>query len=420
MSNFLKGHKVTELLIASPKGDRFEDVRLQSGLISYYEDVTDSSIHFEIDILDTSGKLAKLPVRSGAVVYLTITHPSGEIRFDQNNPLVISNIKTGTATAKREVYTLILETQGSFSNHTTRLYRKYTGKLDTIIRKILEKDLNIKSTRIRRLEETSNTYSFMGNYKKPLFTCTWLCPKSIPLVNNGKNSGTAGYFFYEALDGYYFRSVDNIFNEAKKNKDRILKYNYHETVDALSPDNNYKLVSPPVWRESHDILEKLRLGMYRSSNWFYNIITRSPDFQDYYFGQSINNQLTLSNEVENIPNKIDTYSSRIILGVIDTGTLSAKGDLTTPQYQPLFQSQGIARYASLFSQTLSITVPMNIRLRVGEVIFCNFSKINKQESDFGSDPSSGYYMIKSLAHKFSSRGDFTGLTLVRDSYAQLT
>ena len=109
-----------------------------------------------------------------------------------------------------------------------------------------------------------------------------------------------------------------------------------------------------------------------------------------------------------------------MLGVIDTGTLSAKGDLTTPQYQPLFQSQGIARYASLFSQTLSITVPMNIQLRVGQVIFCNFSKINKQESDYGSDPSSGYYMIKSLAHKFSSRGDFTGLTLVRDSYAQLT
>ena len=51
MSSFLKGHKITELLIASPKGDRFEDVRLQSGLISYYEDVTDSSIHLEIDIL---------------------------------------------------------------------------------------------------------------------------------------------------------------------------------------------------------------------------------------------------------------------------------------------------------------------------------------------------------------------------------
>ena len=260
----------------------------------------------------------------------------------------------------------------------------------------------------------------MGNYNKPLFTCTWLCPKSVPLVNNGKNSGTAGYFFYEALDGYYFRSIDNIFNDAKKNKNNILRYSYHETVDALSPDNNFKLVSPPVWKESHDILEKLRMGMYKSSNWFYDIITRSPDFQNYTFKDSINKQLTLSNEVENIPNKIDTYTSRLMLGVIDTGTLSAKGDLTTPQYQPLFQSQGIARYASLFSQTLSITVPMNIQLRVGQVIFCNFSKINKQESDYGSDPSSGYYMIKSLAHKFSSRGDFTGLTLVRDSYAQLT
>lgn len=420
MSNFLKGHKVTELLIASPKGDRLEDVRLQSGLISYYEDVTDSSIHFEVDFMDTSGKLAKLPIRSGSLVFLTINHPSGQLRFTEDNPLVISNIKSGTAQANREVYTLTLETQGSFSNHTTRLYRKYSGKINDTIRKILTKDLLIHPSRIGTIEETSNTYDFMGNYKKPLFTCTWLCPKSIPLVNNGKTVGTAGYFFYETKNGYNFRSADNIFNEAKTNKDKILKYDYNEVLEPNNPRSNYKIVSPPIWKESHDILEKLRLGMYRSTNMFYNIITRNPEFHDYYYSQSINQQLTLSNEVENIPNKIDLYASRYMLGVVDTGTLSAKGDLQTPQYQTLFQSQGIARYSSLFSQTLDIKIPMNIALSVGDVIFCNFSKINKRESDYGSDPSSGYYMIKSLAHKFSSQGDFTGLTLVRDSYARLT
>lgn len=420
MSNFLKGHKITELLVASPQGDRFEDVRLQSGLVSYYEDVTDSSIHLEIDFIDTSGKLAKLPIRSGSLVFLTIQHPSGELRFAEDNPLVISNIKSGTAQANREVYTLTLETQGSFSNHTTRVYKKYTGKVSQTIRKILTDDLFISPSRIGIIEETSNTYDFMGNYKKPLFTCTWLCPKSIPLVNNGKTTGTAGYFFYETKDGYNFRSVDNIFNDAKANKDSILKYDYNEVLEPNNPASNFKLVAPPVWKQSHDILEKLRLGMYKSSNMFYNIISRNPEFNDYYFGQSINKQLTLSNEVENIPNLIDTYSSRFMLSVVDTGTLSAKGDLETPQFQTLYQSQGIARYSSLFSQSLDIKIPMNIGLSVGDVIFCNFSKINKRESDYGSDPSSGYYMIKSLAHKFTSEGDFTGLTLVRDSYAQLT
>ena len=147
-----------------------------------------------------------------------------------------------------------------------------------------------------------------------------------------------------------------------------MKYDYNEVLEPNNPASNFKLVAPPVWKQSHDILEKLRLGMYKSSNMFYNIISRNPEFNDYYFGQSINKQLTLSNEVENIPNLIDTYSSRFMLSVVDTGTLSAKGDLETPQFQTLYQSQGIARYSSLFSQSLDIKVPMNIGLSVGDYL----------------------------------------------------
>jgi hypothetical protein len=63
---------------------------------------------------------------------------------------------------------------------------------------------------------------------------------------------------------------------------------------------------------------------------------------------------------------------------------------------------------------------MNLSLRDGGVVYCKFPKINMEASDYGTNPSSGFYMIKALSHKFSSQGDFTGLKLVRDSYAELT
>jgi hypothetical protein len=421
MSNFLKGHKIVELSISSPDGVQILDVRLQSGLISYYEDVTDSSVHVTVDIQDTNGFMSKLPIRSGSQVNLSIQHPSGELIYSSlTEPLIISNILSNAAQSKREAYTLDLVTKGAVSNHTTRVYKKYKGKISSSVRTILTKELGISNTRIKKIEETSNDYEFMGNYKRPLFTCTWLSPKSIPFVNNSKTAGSAGYLFYETLDGYNFRSIDNIFNEALENRSNIPLYFFSESADALDQRNNFRISSLPIWKENHDILDKLRRGTYRSSNWFYNIITRQPDFVDYNIGDSINKQLRLSNELANVPADIASLPSRIMLGVVDTGTLSSAGNLTTPQYQPYYQSQGIARYSSLFSQTLNITVPMNLTLRAGDVIYCKFPKINMEASDYGTNPSSGYYMIKALSHKFSAQGDFTGLKLVRDSYVELS
>jgi len=390
-------------------------MRLQTGLISYYEDVTDSSLHITVDIQDTAGFLALVPIRSGSEVQLRIEHPSGEIDF-LNEPLYISNIIGNNSSSKREFYTLELVTRGAITNHTNRIYKKYKGKISDSIRKILTEDIDISKDRIVEIEDTSNEYSFMGNYKRPLFSCTWLCPKSIPQVNNQNDTGTAGYLFYEALDGYHFRSIDNVF----KKKENAPKYFFSESADALDVKNNFRISTPPVWNTNNDILDKLRRGTYKATTVYINAITKEPDSYDYNLKGSINNQMQLANDDEVIPTQFQERASRIMLSVQDAGTLSEKGDLKTPQDQNLYQAQGHARYAMLFSQMLNITVPMNLNLNCGDMIHCKFPKINMEATDYGDNPNSGYYMIKSLAHKFSADGDFTGLQLVRDSYTELS
>ena len=98
MSLYASGHKVKELLIIPPEGDPI-DCRLQSMLVSYFEDVSDSSFHWEIDLADTDGRLSN--IRSGFQVLLRIEHPSGDVEFDENYPLVITNIKNIINTAKK-------------------------------------------------------------------------------------------------------------------------------------------------------------------------------------------------------------------------------------------------------------------------------------------------------------------------------
>ena len=102
---------------------------------------------------------------------------------------------------------------------------------------------------------------------------------------------------------------------------------------------------------------------------------------------------------------------------IDKGTYT--NDLTTPQEHVLYEAKRQSRYAALFSQTLVITVPMNVQLSAGSVVKVKFPRINIDKSN-SNNPASGYYMIKSLSHQLGSQGDFTGLKLVRDAYSKLT
>ena len=411
MSLYASGHKVKELLIIPPEGDPI-DCRLQSMLVSYFEDVSDSSFHWEIDLADTDGRLSN--IRSGFQVLLRIEHPSGDVEFDENYPLVITNIKNIINTAKKEVFTIQCESLPAVSNQTTRIYRKYKGQLHTSVKKILTETLEIPQDRLE-IEDTSNAYSFMGNYKRPFHAIGWLCPKGIPAVSNSKTAGSAGYFFHETLTKFRFASIDGAFASPSE-----FEYRYEEGADPFSASNNFRISSMPKWKLDHDIMSKLRRGQYRSTNWYLNIVDKKPEFLDYKYRDSVNNQVTLSNDEENIPLDIDETPSRIMLSTLDFGTLSSGGKLDTPQNQAYYQAQGTARYAALFSQSLNITVPMNIGLHVGLVIKCTFPKINMSKTDHGTAPQSGFYMIRQLSHKFSSEGDFTGLTLVRDSYTRLT
>ena len=86
-----------------------------------------------------------------------------------------------------------------------------------------------------------------------------------------------------------------------------------------------------------------------------------------------------------------------------------------------YEARRQSRYSALFSQTLEVTVPLNLSLHAGAVVNLKFPRINIDKPSGGdNNPASGFYMIKTLSHKFGSEGDFTGIQLVRDAYTKLS
>lgn len=441
MSSSPKGSLIKNFGIFNPeesgKPGSFAD---QVSSINYYEDVTDPSVHMTIGILDAAGRFNKLPVRSGSKIDLELENDGRTLEFNDNTePLYISNILNYIPEAKRESYTLVLETKSAFDNIISRVFEKYSGKLSNHITEILKNKLGVPDDRMN-IEDTSNDYDFCGGYRKPLHCCSWLAPKSIPNSGSSDTKGTAGYLFYQTQDGYVFKSIDSLFEDVHEDKDSVPKFEYKMDKSTLDPGaNTFTFSSQPVVSDNHNIVEQLSSGQFRTANYYYDIITRKPTFVEYSYTDSIatgallgakggsaaaaagrglaSGVMKVSAELANVPKTFKDNYSRIMLSIVDNGSLSAKGNLKTPSDQFLYQAQASTRYSSLYSQSIHITVPLNVDLRAGMVIYLKLPEINKTTTD---GPTSGFYLVSKLCHQFGGEGDATGLSLVRDSYLELT
>ena len=170
-------------------------------------------------------------------------------------------------------------------------------------------------------------------------------------------------------------------------------------------------------RTNHNILQQLSVGHYKTANWFYDITTRKIDFAEYSYRDSSSEMNKTADETV-IPKGIDDNYSRILLQTVDNGTLNSKGDVESKSEESYYrQAQATTRYSSIFSQITKIVVPLNLRLRAGNVIYLKLPEINTTRT---TGPQSGLYLISKLCHQFGGDKDYTGLELIRDSYQELT
>ena len=105
--------------------------------------------------------------------------------------------------------------------------------------------------------------------------------------------------------------------------------------------------------------------------------------------------------------------------VADRGTLDFEPGVDKNSDPKLWQRQAYMRYQLLFTQMVNMVVPLNTNLIAGDIIKVNFlhANIEAKEKD---RKQSGFYMIKELCHHFDPNQSLTSLTLIRDTFGEVT
>ncbi len=419
--------------------------------MDYYEDILSPAITCYLKVSDTTNILSRVPLRGYERVDMTINTSNGDMKFtsgeEKDNPLYITGIEDVSKNENQETFTICLSSLQNLMNETVRCQQRYkSAEISTHIETLLKDVLKVPEDRMQ-VEKSITKYEFIGNTRKPFYLATWLCPKAQP-ATTGRAGGTSGFLFYEDYDGYKFRSVDGIISSTEDVDPKLLQsssggtpppietYTFTTATESGDPEaNNYKIIHHYTDKTTN-LQKNLRVGLYSNLTYFFNPNDWTTNVIHHKLKEELNRDgmKSAGSEVPIPAGDITDYASRLLVRVGDKGmlgpSLKEKDDddqVASSGRQDEDMARAFSRYTLLFTQSLNITVPCNIRLRAGGVINIVVPKSGPTNNEGGTTSSdvkevdqqlSGFYIIRSLRHHFelSEGKNVTALNLIRDSF----
>ena len=405
--------------------DEEYNITLGAPEIDYYESIESPSISMTVRFIDIDQVLGRKGITGGELIEVTVKDgDEDEFKITKDHKMMLNAVTDMNTTSQSQEATLEFVSQETIINETARLNKKFTGNISQTVEDILTKDKKGIRTKKKvfgpktlttdddvtiEKDRAANSYSFVGNLKRPFDTIQWLCSKT----QSGKEN--FGFLFFENLDGYHFRSIEQLI------KQEALPY---EQTDDPFNNGEGAIILQNKLNQSNNIGMNCRMGMYANKTIFIDIENQTADVDDFDITKiELNKELKLMDGIEKHP-------TRLMLRVNDVGVAqvgSAKTDTVPRSELAVYQNKSYIRNNLLFSQSLSISIPLNTTLRVGLMLDVKLPSKKgdgtTETSSFGNEKSndpSGRYLIAELRHLIGRQKAETQLKLIRDVFTPPT
>ena len=413
----------------------------------YFENLLSPVITMKMQIRSEFNYVANVPIRGGEMIAFSVNVGGTEIKFGDisdgniipnSGELYVYKLSDLSTPSQAQDFILNITSLEFIKNETSRCQSKFKSQtIDKHVRQILGPDvMNVNPDKIleKNIEETENSYAFIGNNRKPFYTIEWLCPKAITNSvqgvsgegNQAKGKGTAGFLFYENREGFNFKSVESLVRSTtlKSNKKKaVFSYEYRgkgATGNPYNLDENTN-INFYYMNKSTDLRKALTVGQYANITIFYNSLTQKFSQIEYRLEEEVKDSKLGSEGDLSTPKGLNQYNSRLYSRISDHGVMGVgKDGLESSGRDQIDQAKAISRYNALFSQSLNIQVPCNTNLKVGDIINLTFPEVNMGQSKDADESLSGNYLISRLNHHMQPNASFTSLNLIRDSYGNST
>ena len=421
---------ITKLTINSNKGGKAVDLRGGFVQLIYTESIMSDTITANYTFIDSGASVDGKSVRDGLPL---VREEKVELAFEDNAQnklevtLYVNDFNPIDNKTQKSILSIDLVSKEFIMNEKTRAKARYDGKISDTIKKIVEETL--ESGKTVEMEPTVNEISYIPGNKKPLFIINTLCKKSVSSESQTLGK-TAGYFFYETSEGFFFKSIDGLLDQEPK-----AKTIYNETPDTAGgnmPEGKDFKVLKYNKKDNGSVQEKMKMGalstrqvLFDPFTCYYEVINPRTDDTEGDLKTAGRDGLPLSSTFRNPEfdrtGKNEDYT-RTTYRLLDKGTLptgdtkqqiekSAEENFKCSQ----IENQAVMRYNQFFSSQADIVIPGNFALHAGDMIHLDVPGLSDNRTETPDDQDGGLYIITDICHTITAKSTFTRCNLSRDS-----
>jgi hypothetical protein len=425
--------------------------------LNFYESILQDTIKATVVFNDAGDSIEGKTALDGLPI---VGQEQVSLEFEDNNGVSIGSTKklimyVNKVTpiideSTKSMVKLDLVSKEYILNEKIRVAERFDGKVSDHIKKIYEEQTyfdnnNSEFPKELDIEETQNTYNFIGNNRKPYYLLNWLSQKSIPAGGEGK---TAGFITYETSDGFHFKSIDSLMDKEKNKFKKSLIYT-NSAGEEIPAGYDMRILE---YEKDNAInaQEKLQLGAYDTRivtfnpfDCYYEVVTGSADnTKDAQENANSAASQPIKHAGKELPTMNEEFNrtgdrknfSRTTYFYLDVGSLPGRTesdgsgeDVKKSTDEQLTKSkeenfkykqivnQSVRRYNQLYSSKMTITIPGDFSLHIGNSLFIDVPISSKEKDDDVNAEDGGLYIIVDLCHYLSAKGTYTKLNLVRDS-----
>ena len=382
-------------------------------IIDYYESVDSPTISMTVTFIDTDQVISRKGISGGEYIDLIIeVQGFDDFKLVQKkHNLILNSVKNVITETNKQIATLEFISVESYINETARVNKKFSGNVSQTVFELLIGDKKgIQTSKNLDKHDATNSYSFVGNLKRPFDTVQWLCPKTQSSTKN------FGFLFYENFDGYHFKSIEKLLEQEPS-------FTYTQTDKPYDDKvGTFKILQNRVV-QTNDIGMNLRMGMYANRTIYVDIINGTKEIVDF----KASDFSPLLKKPPKILSGLEDSPTRLMLRVNDMAAAqkgSKKKEEQPTSELAVYQNKSYIRNNLLFSQTFKISTSLNPDLRVGQMIEIKLpfkkgdgeSKTDSYGNDKTNDPS-GKYLISGLRQIIGGQKSESQLTLIRDVFS---
>lgn len=399
--------------------------------LSVYQSIFEPVIKAEMLINDSIGLFANYPFTGEELVtirYRHLTSAVGGKDQEKEFRFIIRGVRDIAPSDRTRTVMFIIDlTSIEFLQNTRKLVShafndRVEDMADQIYNEYIMEDTLTKygSSKPFKKEESIKVRNMIVPNLRPFQSIQWLAKHAV--AKNNEDHFT--YLFYENTEGFNFVTIQQLIEDARKERSdlRSKPYKFISNVELTNrvgtdPDQDLRLITNIVFNKRFSSIEKIAGGYYQNELFEVSMVSKGYNSTPTELDPNKVGNYTLENfplntkeYIQYVKNKPEgtEYANRVRY-MINNWLDYEEQNKNQPNYRLKFGNATKYMYA-LNQIDISITVPANMSLKAGQIIYCELPETHGFNDVQMDKYISGLFIISEVKQVLSA-GNIAATTL---------